>query len=124
LGCLLLGILSQALALPAGRQARKEFIYDSGGRRDPLIPLLDEKSPTGLRTTFSPSQKKVSLPLELKVKGILWNGQEYFAIINEGVMREGESLGEVKIKKIEQDKVTVEYDEREFTVFLREEKEK
>jgi len=117
LSCLLFGVFSQALA-------QEEFIYDSMGRRDPLIPLLDQKSPTGLRAGFSPPRKRVRLPMELKIKGILWNGREYFAIINEKVMKKGEALGEVKIKEIEQDRVIVEYTQREFTVFLREEKEK
>jgi len=115
--CFLFLVSYQALA-------QKEFIYDSMGRRDPLIPLLDQKSPTGLRTEFSLPREKVRLPLEIKVKGILWNGQEYFAIINEQVMKKGENLGEVKIKEIERDKVIVEYAQREFTVFLREEQEK
>lgn len=103
---------------------QEKFIYDSRSKRDPFIPLLDEKSPTGIRTIFAPLEKKVRLPLEITVKGILWNGREYFAIVNDEVVKKGEYLGEVGIKDIEKDKVILEYNEREFTVFLRKEKEK
>ena len=103
-------------------QQQEVFIYDPESKRDPFIPLTDRKSSTGLRITFTPPEVKVKLPMEIKIKGILWNGTEYYAIINEKVMKKGQSLGEVKIKKIEKDRVIVQYGEREFTLFLREEK--
>ncbi len=103
-------------------QQQEKFIYDAEGRRDPFIPLLDQQAPQGLRTDFSPPEVKVKLPLEIDVKGILSKGNEYYAIINEQVMKEGQNLGEVKIKKIEANSVIVEYGQREFRLFLKKEK--
>jgi type II secretory pathway component PulC len=102
-----------------GQTAQTEFIYDSLGKRDPLVPLINEESPSGLRTKFLPPEQDVRLPLEIAVKGILWNGREYFAIINNEVLQKGDNLGEVRIKRIDQDKVVLEYREKEFTLFLK-----
>lgn len=101
--------------------ADRLFIYDSEGRRDPFVPLLDRTSPTGLRIILIAPRQELELPLDIKVKGILWNEQEYFAIINDEVLRQGQRLGEVKIKTIGKDMVTVEYRQKEFTIFLRKE---
>ena len=118
-----MGILARPVTVH-GQLSQEKFIYDSESRRDPLIPLLDKDSPTGSRTVFTPPEIKVELPLKVEVKGILWNGQEYYAIINDAVTKAGQQLGEVKIGEIEKDKVIIEYGGREFTVFLRKEKEK
>ncbi len=104
------------LAFSQGQQ--EEFIYDPQSRRDPFIPLLDPNSPTGLRTVFVTPEAEVKLPLEIAVQGILWNGREYFAIINGKVMKKGEYTTGVKIKEIKSDQVIVEYAAKEFTVFL------
>ena len=105
---------------------QKKFIYNPGDRRDPFISLLDKDSSTGLRTIFKPSKAKVKVkpPLKIKVTGILRTGEEFFAIINDKVMKKGQNLGEIKIKEIKKDRVIVEYGEREFTEFLKKEKQK
>ena len=116
--------LCLALNVAFAESRQRKFIYDSKGKRDPLISLLDKESPTGLRTVFTPPEIEAKLPVEIAIKGILWNGREYFAIINDEVMKKGGQLGQVKIKEIEKDRVILEYGDREFTVFLRKEKEK
>ena len=67
---------------------------------------------------------KIALPVQIEVKGVLWNGREYFAIINNEVMKKGQNLGEIKIKEIDKDKVILQYGAREYEVSLRKEKEK
>lgn len=104
--------------------AEEGFIYDSEGRRDPFVPLLDKESPTGLRITFTPPEVSVELPLEVTVKGILWSGKEYYAIINNEVVKKGQNLGELKIKEIQKNKVIVEYGGKKYEVLLRKEKER
>lgn len=103
---------------------QEKFIYDSGGRRDPFVSLLDKDSPTGLRRIFTPPEVKVELPVEITLKGILQKGEKFFAIINDEVMQKGDKIDEVEIKEIEKDKVILEYNERELAVFLGKEKEK
>jgi len=93
-------------------------------KRDPLIPLVDRKSATGLRTIFTPPDRQVKLPMEIKISGILWNGKEYFAIVNDEVIKAGEQLDTVIVKEIQDDGIVVEYGERDFTIPLRKETEK
>ncbi len=97
------------------------FIYDSMRKRDPFIPLLDPDSPTGIRIEFAPPAQKIGLPLEMTLRGILQRDKERYAIINDDVVQEGDNMGDVKIKRIEKDRVTVGYREREFVIFLRKE---
>jgi hypothetical protein len=99
-------------------QAEEEtFIYDSMGRRDPFIPLLDKDSPTQLRTVFIPPV--LELPVEIKIKGILWSGREFFAIVNGEVRKKGDSIDGIRIKAIEEDRVILGYLGKEYTIFLR-----
>ena len=97
------------------------FIYDSMRKRDPFIPLLDPDSPTGIRIEFAPPAQRIGLPLEMTLRGILQRGKERYAIINDDVVQEGDNMGDVKIKRIEKDRVIVGYREREFVIFLRKE---
>lgn len=103
------------------RASEEIFIYDSMRKRDPLIPLLDPDSPTGIRIEFAPPAQRIGLPLEMTLRGILQRGKERYAIINDDVVQEGDNMGDVKIKRIEKDRVTVGYREREFVIFLRKE---
>lgn len=100
------------------------FIYDSRGRRDPFIPLTDKDSPTGLRRIFTPPEAAVKLPVQIILKGILQKGEKFFAIINDEVMQKGDRIDEVEITEVQKDKVILQYNEREFSVPLRKEKEK
>ena len=106
------------------QRQEERFVYDSMGKRNPFVPLTDPKSPTGIRGVFVPPEVEVKLPIEITLKGILWNGKEYFAIVNGEVIKQGEHMDNVKIKGIEKDKIILEYGEREFTVFLKKEKER
>ena len=104
--------------------AEEKFIYDSRGRRDPFIPLVDKDSPESIRRSFLPPQIEVELPVKLKLQGILSKSGEYFAIINSQIKKKGEDISGIKIKEIEKDRVILFYEGREFIYFLRKEKEK
>lgn len=99
--------------------AKEKFVYDSGGRRDPFIPLVDNQTISGLRASFLPPKEKVRLPIEIAVKGILWNGQEYFAILNDQVLKKGQKLDGIELEKIEPDKVVLKYRGEKFNIFLK-----
>lgn len=118
---ILVWALSTSLVL-AQLPDQERFIYDSRNKRDPFISLLDSNSPTGLRTVFTRPGEQVTLPVEIKLSGILWNGKEYFAIINEEVLKKGQYVEKVKIAEIEKDRVIVEYLGQNFAVPLRKEK--
>ena len=90
-----------------------KFVYDARGRRDPFVPLYDKDSATGLRKAFTPPEREIRLPIAIEIRGILWNGSEYFAIINDKVMSKGKNIGEVWIREIEKDRVILEYKEKE-----------
>ena len=107
---------SEALLVPA-RVEEEIFIYDSMDRRDPFIPLTDKDNPTQLRTVFTPPS--LDLPVELKIKGILWSGREFFAIINGEVRKKGDTIDGIMIKTIEKDRVVLRYLEKEYIIFLR-----
>lgn len=104
--------------------AEERFIYDSRGRRDPFIPLVDKDSPEGIRRSFLPPQIKVKIPVTLEVQGILSKSGEWFAIINGQIKKKGEDISGIKIKEIKKDRVILFYEGREFISFLRKEKEK
>ena len=106
------------------REVEERFIYDAGSRRDPFVPLLDKDSVSGLRTEFTPPREKISLPIEVLVKGVLRRGDQFYAIVNGRVMKTGENIGKVKIKSIKEDKVVLEFSGHDFDILLRKEKEK
>ncbi|MFC1632213.1 hypothetical protein ACFL2I_06635 [Candidatus Omnitrophota bacterium] len=109
-------IMNQSLA-----GAEERFIYDAMNKRDPFIPLIDKDSPSGLRTVFVRPGERVELPMELELNGVLWSGQEYFAIVNQQVIKAGQYLGRVKIAEIAKDRIIVEYAEKRFPIYLRKE---
>ena len=84
----------------------KMLVYHKA-RRDPfLLPVkTKEKS--------LPPQ-----PPKLVLKGIAWDKTESLALINERVVKEGDTIGGARILKIDFDRVVVRYRSRNFTFKL------
>jgi len=77
--------------------------YSGAGLKDPFAPAVvkeKKEQETEARVEVKP------LP-ELKVQGLLWGGIFPQAIINNKVVRVGDTLGEVKITAITKEGVTV-----------------
>ncbi len=88
-----------------------KYPFDSSNR-DPLDPLI---SKSGL----------VLIPQELdfaglSLKGIIYSQKEAVAIINDEVVKEGDSIGEYTVLKIEEKKVILRKGNEGFTLKLEE----
>ena len=80
--------------------AEEGFKYNAKSRRDPFIPLISE---TG---SYASDAYEASAIEDIRLEGIVWddvNGS--IAIINGEIAKEGDSLGSVKILKINKDSV-------------------
>ncbi len=78
------------------------YVYDSGGRRDPFTPLI---TPDGRLVQIETKLHSG----ELRLEGIIFdkNGAS-FAIINGSVVSAGESVDDIKVTKILEDKIIFE----------------
>jgi len=89
----------------------KMLVYHKG-RRDPFLLLV--------------KTKKKSLPVQppkLVLKGIAWDETEPLALINDLVVKEGDTIQGAGIMKIDFDRVTVQYRSKKFVIKLIEWKE-
>lgn len=89
------------------------FSMPSGGRAvsAPLpAPAKKQPSPSQTAAPSAPADLK-SLPADagLKLQAMAWaaNPEGRFAVINSQIVREGDSVGEVTVERIEQEKVVV-----------------
>ena len=57
-------------------------------------------------------------PSDLKLEGIIWNEEEPLAVINDEIMRVGESIGSAKLIEIREDEVIFKDGEGEFILKL------
>lgn len=77
-------LLSQAPATPVEEPPAtdtlipvEKWTYESGGRRDPFVPLLGMELGGGMTGHLSPEN--------LKLIGILWGDRGYYALVKDGV---------------------------------------
>jgi len=103
--CLLLLLLGPNTVVLA---QNKDLSYN---KRDPFVPLLDDKG--NLRKDFNKPSLKISLP-KLNLMGITKVGGIYYAMIDGELLKEGQIIKDVEIKKVEQDRVIVHYGENDF----------
>jgi len=88
--------------------------YDAD-KRDPFIPLIDDKG--DLRRNFARPPDQVVLP-KISLAGISFIGGEYYALIDGELMGEGSVYKDLMIEKIDAEKVTVSYQEKQFQIWL------
>ena len=87
------------------------IVYESGGRRDPLIPLL---GPGGVQTT------KIST--DLQIEGIIYDPPiGSLVLINGDFYKQGQTAGEATIMSILKDRVILSQDDKEKILWIREE---
>jgi len=88
----------------------KMFIYQES-RRDPFLPAVKKEE----------KEVKKSLPIEppkLVLKGIAWDETEPLALINDLVVKEGDTIQGARIVKIDFDQVAVWYVSKKFVIKL------
>ena len=76
------------------------FKYDSKNRRDPFIPLISESG------GYASDAHEASAVEDIRLEGIVWDDVKgSIAIINGEIAKEGDSIGAMKILKINKDNV-------------------
>ena len=104
----LAALIALLLVLPAFAFALAEdcaFKYDSKSRRDPFIPLISESG------GYASDAYEASAVEDIRLEGIVWDDVKgSIAIINGEIAKEGDSLGVMKILKINNDNVIFDVD--------------
>lgn len=113
----LLGVFIFGLVNFAAKGQEGKFAYDSNGKRDPLMPLVDSKG--NFVVTFiaknEPAGKK-----DFNLEGIVCGqNKDSYAIINSNVFIVGDKIGEYSVKKIEDKKVILIKGEEEISLELK-----
>jgi hypothetical protein len=108
--CLLIFIMQVNTAFGQGEEA---FSYDNKGNRDPLVPLVDEQG------RFILEEGEIYSFADLELIGILWDpdGGKSSALINDQVVKVGETFHGFLIKDITQNSVTVSQDGQEYVLW-------
>lgn len=107
-------------SIPHPKQERNEgqeiiekakIIYKAENLRDPFQSYIENR--TGPQIIEPMSLKQVPMPA-LEIQGLFWGGKFPQAIINNRIVREGDTIGEVKIISIKKDGVTVLFSNMEY----------
>ena len=105
-------IILALLLLTGVTSAEDNFSYDSKGKRDPFIPLVSEGG-------YASDAYGIGNVKDVRLEGIVWdkdNGS--VAIINGEIVREGQSVGAIKVLAIEKDAVIFDVGGEEVKVDL------
>ncbi|MBL7158818.1 MAG: hypothetical protein ISS91_04855 [Candidatus Omnitrophica bacterium] len=90
-------ILCVAILCPSGIASAEEgvFVYDAAGKRDPFVPLI------GVTAKGAESISDIISIEDVTLQGIATNaaGQKV-AIINDEMIKEGQIIGRVELKKV------------------------
>ena len=99
------------------QEATKEFVYESGNKRDPLTPLVTKD---GFLISFDSEQELE----DIRVEGIIYDENDIsYAIINGNIVKTGDRIGSIKVIRIEKNKVIIFKNEQIFAIELEEEVE-
>ena len=98
---------------PIYGQQEGTFIYNDKGKRDPFVPLVDENGRYLLDEEGFCSFDSLSL------SGILWDPQgKSSALINNQIVKIGDSIGGFKISNVTKNSVTLFKDGEEYIMRL------
>ena len=93
--------------------AADPVIYESGGRRDPFLPLIGPGG-TGVKTE-KPAE-------ELEIQGIIYDeSAESLALINGEFYKPGQRVGSATVISILRDRIILSQDDQEKTLWIRDE---
>jgi len=84
----------------------KILVYHEGPRDPFLLPVKTEKKSLPVK------------PPKLVLKGIAWDKTEALALINDLVVKEGDTIQGARIVKIDFDRVTLRYRSKKFVIKL------
>ena len=115
---LLFGILFFTATLASGAGGEEgSFAYSHHGKRDPFVPLV------GAATTRTTTSLEDVIGIEdVSLQGLASDSAgRGAAILNGEMIREGQSVGHLTVKKISKDKVILIIDDEEYTLNLSDE---
>jgi len=101
--------LSLSNWLKEQEEMEKMLVYHGGGRDPLVIPAKKRAEAT--------EPAPIKLP-PLSLKGIVWDESEPLALINDLIVKEGDTIQEARIVKIYFDRVAVRYGSKEFVIKL------
>ncbi len=101
--------LSLSNWLEEQEEMKKTLIYHKGAR-DPLVVPAK-------KTAEARKPAPIKLP-PLSLKGIAWDETEPLALINDLIVKEGDTIQQARIVKIDFDRVTVWYGSKKFVIKL------
>lgn len=93
----------------------QELVSETQEKRDPFIPLIDDKG--DLRKNFKKPLDESMIP-QVTLMGISKVNKVFYAIIDGEWVKEGDTIKDLKIGKIESDKVILEFAGRIFVLTL------
>lgn len=107
---------------------REMLLYHKGGRDPLILPPKEEPAEAGLAKT-RPTQAKTTLPAETKtstpinppqlsLKGIAWDETHSLAFVNNQIVKEGDTLQDFKIVRIDFKGILIRYHSKEFFIEL------
>lgn len=97
---------------PQERIARPDIKYKSGGLKDPFQnPLIELDKPV---VKPEAAGVKEGPPPSLIVQGLIWGGNLPQAIVNNKVVKVGDTVDGARVISIDKDGVTVLFEERQY----------
>ena len=111
----LLIVLQLTTYPPAFASEELVFIYDSHGNRDPFMPLLTKD---GKPITVYGSISSID---DVIVEGILYDPKSgSVAILNDTILKQGDSISGIMVKKIEKNSVVLSFKGEDHTFKIKE----
>ena len=93
----------------------EEFVYNDLDKCDPFVPLIDERG--NFRENCKKPPEEVTIP-KISLMGISKVGGVFYALIDGELVKEGQVFKEIKIKKIDADKVVASFKDQVFELKL------
>lgn len=95
--------------------AEAPFIYKSGGRKDPFVPLVTKDGK--LMVTYG----VISSIDDVVLEGIIYDPKaESIVVLNGLILKENDQIGSVRVERIEEDRVILIYQNEKYTFKLKE----
>ncbi len=112
LAILLSTFLNHVIAIES---TQEEFVYNSNGKRDPFVPIVDLKSGIRSAEDLLGRPKEVVIPIKLELKAIIWDESRPLVVLNGKVLTEQDVIPgtDVKVLKINRDHIIVNYGGKE-----------
>jgi len=96
--------------------AKPKLEYSAQGLRDPLVPLVFLEIEKPEQQIIIPGDTSSESLSGLTVQGIIWGGRVAQAIINNSVVKVGDTVQGAQIIEINKDGIVVSYGNREFII--------